>query len=78
MIPPYIPPKRIDSLKVKIPQQTGAPLIVPLVPKGVKVLMDIMLNLRKLYFADHDMKNHRDLELRNYMDIVQDTPEAPK
>ena len=40
--------------------------------------MDIIPNLRKISFDDHDMKNHRDLDCQKYMDIVQDTPEAPK
>ena len=57
-------------LQVKIPKQKGAPLIAPLIPKGVKVLMDIMSNLRKQSFVDHDMKNRRDLDQKNYMDTV--------
>ena len=40
--------------------------------------MDIMSNLRKLYFVDHDMKKHRDMDHQNYMDIVQNKHEAPK
>ena len=59
-----------QPLQVKIPRQKGAPLIAPLIPKGVKVLMDIMPNLRKQSFVDHDMKNRRDLDQKNYMDIV--------
>ena len=49
-----------------------------MVPKGVKVLMDIMSSLRKLSFVDHDTKKHIELDHQKYMDTVQDTPDAPK
>ena len=77
-MPPYILPRCTNTPKVKIPKKTGAPLIATFVPKGVKLLMDIMSNLRKLSFVDHDTKNQRDLNHKNYMDTIQDTHEAPK
>ena len=40
--------------------------------------MDIIMNLRKLSFVDHDTRNHRDLDRQKTMNIVQDTPEEPK
>ena len=75
---PYILPRWISAPKFKIPKQTWAMPIAPLVPKGVKVLMDIMSNLWKLSFVDHDKNKHKELDCQNYMDTVQDTPYAPK
>ena len=77
-MPPYIPPRHNDALKVTNPKKAWAPLIVALVPKGMKVLKDIMSNVRKLSFVDHDTKRQIDLDLQNYMDTIQDTPKAPK
>ena len=42
------------------------------------MLMDIMPNLRKLSFVDHDMNKHRFLDHQNYMDTIQDMTEVPK
>ena len=47
-------------------------------PKGFKALKDIMPNLQKLSFTDHGTKKSDDLENKNYMLNVQDTPDAPK
>ena len=70
-MPPSITPRYTDALKLKNPKQTGVPLITPLVPKGVKVLMDSIPNLRKLSFVDHDTKKHRGMDQKKYMDTVQ-------
>ena len=77
-MPCYVPPIRRDEPRVTIPKRTGAALIVPLVPKGVKVLKDILPNVRNLSYIDHDTKPQTDLDHRNYMDTVQDTTKAPK
>ena len=77
LMPPYITPRRINALKFKNPKQTGVPLITPLVPKGVKVLMDSIPNLRKLCFVDHDTKKHRFMDHKKYMDTLQETPNTP-
>ena len=69
LMPPYVPPRCRDAPRVTIPKRIGAPLIVPLVPKEVKVLKDIFPNVRKLSYADHDMKVQADLDRQNYMDI---------
>ena len=52
--------------------------MVPLIPKRVKVSKDIFPNVEKLYYVDHDTNPKTDLDRQHYMDIVQDTPEAPK
>ena len=78
LMPHYIVPRCTDAPRVMIPKKEWAPLIVPLVPKGVKVLQDIMPNLRKLSFVDHDTRIQIDLDCQNYMDTVQDTPDASK
>ena len=70
---PYILPRRSNALKVRIPKKSGAPLIAPLVLKGVKVLKDILSNLWKLSFCDHDTKKQKYLDKKNYMVKVRDT-----
>ena len=78
LMPHYIPPRRTDAPRITVLEKKAAPLIVPLVPKGVKVLKDIIPNLRKLSFDDHDMRIQTDLDHQNYIDTVYDTVKAPK
>ena len=75
---PYIPPRHTDAPRVTIQKKVGEPLIVSLLLKGMKVMKDVMMNVRKLSFVDHDTKSQIDLDHQNYMDNVQDMLEAPK
>ena len=77
LMPPYITPRRTNDLKLKNPKQIGVPLIMPLVPKGVKLLMDSIPNLRKLSFIDHDTKKHKGMDCKKYMDTIQETLDGP-
>ena len=69
-MPPYIPPRRNDAPRVIIPKKAGTPLIIPLLPKGMKILKGIMWNVRKLSFVDHDTKSQTYLDRQYYMDTV--------
>ena len=52
LFPPYIPIRRVDALKVKIQTKLRAPLVEAIVPKGFKVLKNILLNLQDLSFDE--------------------------
>ena len=75
---PYITPRCSDASKMKIPTKSCAPLVKPIVPKGVNVLKNILLNQQKLSFIDHDTKKQKDLDRKNYKLTVQDTSDSPK
>ena len=49
-----------------------------LVPKGVKIVKYILPKVQRLFYGDHDTKTQPALDRKWYMDIVQDTLEAPR
>ena len=77
-LPPYITPRCADAPKVKIPTKSHASVVKPIVPKGVNVLKNIVLNQQKLSFIDHDTKKHKDLDKKNYKLTVPDTSDSSK
>ena len=77
-LPPYITPRCADAPKVEIPTKSRAPLVKPIVPKGVNVLKNILLNQQKLSFIDHDTKKQKDLDRKNYKLTMWDTSDSPK
>ena len=77
-MPHYVSSRCRDAPKFTIPKRKNTPLIAPLIPKGVKVVKDILPNVEKLSYADHDTKPQPDLDRNNYMGIVQDTPQVPQ
>ena len=50
---------------------------MPLIPKGLKVVKDILNNVEKISYVNHDTNLKLELDRKNYMDILQDTPKAP-
>ena len=78
MLPPYVSPRRRDAPKDVVPNNEKTPPIVPFIPKVVKVVKNILPNVQKIAYADHDTKTQLDLDCRNYMYIMQDTSEAPQ
>ena len=78
MMPPYVSPRCKDAPKFTVPKGAKTPLITPLIPRGVKVVKDILSNVETLSYVDHDTKPRVYLDRNKYMKIVQDTPEMPQ
>ena len=77
LLPPYIPPRWEEAMKVKIPTKIQALLVAPKLLKGIKVWKKIMPNLQKLSFDNHDTNNLSTLDRNSYMDLVKETPNLP-
>ena len=69
-MPPYVSPRCKDAPKFTVPKGAKTPLIMPLIPRGVKVVKDILSNVETLSYVDHDTKPQIDLEHIKYMDIT--------
>ena len=77
MLRPYVPPRRSDAPKIRVPKNASYPLVAPTASKGVQVSQNIMPNLKKLTFVDHDIRKFPELDMKNYV-LVQDTPDILK
>ena len=77
LLPPYIPPRRTDAPWAIITSKNYATLVAPKLTKGIEVLQDIMPQLHKLSFKYHDTNKLRDMDRRNYMEMVKYTPDSP-
>ena len=69
-MPPYVSPRHKDALKFAFQKIERTPLIVTLIPRGMKVVKEILPNVKKLSYADHDTKPQIDLDRKNYMEIM--------
>ena len=61
-MPPYVPPRCRNELEVTVLKGAKTLLIVPLIPKGVKVVKDILPNVKNISYVDHDTKTQQDLD----------------
>ena len=55
LLPPYITPRRSDEPNIRVLKMSRYLLVAPMVPEGFKLLHNILSNLHKLSFTDHDM-----------------------
>ena len=55
MLLDYVPPRPADAPKVRLGKKQKYQLVVPAVPKGVWVTMNIVPYLKKMIFIDHDL-----------------------
>ena len=74
ILPPYTPLRSDDVPKVRIPNNAMFPLVAPKIPKGVWVMQNMLPNIKKMTFIDHDIHKFIELDMKNYMVVVQDTP----
>ena len=63
--------------QVTIPSKGSTTLVAPKIPKGMTVLLDIMPQLQNLSFEDVDTSKLIDINRKNYMKLVKDTPDSP-
>ena len=52
----YIPPRKDDAPHVVIRNNSKYPLVKTTIVKGVHAMMDIMYNLKKFSFYDHELR----------------------
>ena len=67
MLPDYVPPITTYTPKVRLGKNVKYPLVAPTIPKGVQVTMDILPNLQKMGFVDHDLHKFLELAMDRYM-----------
>ena len=56
MFPYYVPPTPKDAPKVRLGKNEKYSLETPIVSKGVWVMTNIIPNLHKMGFIDHDLQ----------------------
>ena len=67
MLPLYVWPRREEALEVNVSTKACSSLVIPQIPAGVPLLMNIIPKLVKLQFEDTDTRKQADLERKNYM-----------
>ena len=67
----YIPLQKEYSLPIIIRKNSRYPLANPTISKGVHVMTDIMANMNKLTFSNHDLRKFPKLHMSKYMMLVQ-------
>ena len=67
ILPGYIPPRKYHSLIVVIHKNAKCMSIKLSIPKDVHVTKDIMPNLKKLAFTDHDLGKFLEQKMSWYM-----------
>ena len=50
---------------------------MPTIPKGVWVMMNIIPNLQKIGFVDHNLRKFPELKMNIYMTSIRDTEDGP-
>ena len=73
----YIPPRKDDATEIKIPKNARCQLVAPTIPKVVWVTQNILANLKKMTFVDHDLQKFPDLAMNKYMVSIKDTKDGP-
>ena len=71
ILPGHIPSRKDDAPHVSIKKNAKYPLVNPIILKGVCVMGDILDNLKKLLFFDHDLRKFKDFKTDKYMESVQ-------
>ena len=77
MLPYYVPPRTSNATKVRLNKNEKYQLVSPSIPKGVRVISNIIPNLQNMSFDDHDLRRFLELEMKKYMTIVYDTEDVP-
>ena len=70
MLPNYVLPKPVDALKVRLGKNAKYQLVALAIPKGVRVTVNIIPNLKNIGFVDHDLCKFLELEMNRYMTII--------
>ena len=70
MLLDYVPPRPANAPNIRIDKNTRYPLITLTVLKGVRVIMNILLNMKKMNFVDHDLWKYLDLAMEKYIVYV--------
>lgn len=70
MFPYYVPLRMFDAPKGKIGKNEKYPLVVPIIQKGLQVTENIIPNLQKMGFVNHDLHKFLELAMHRYMTIV--------
>ena len=73
----YISPKKEDAPKIRIMKNARCPLVAPTVPKRVWVTQNILPNLKKMSFIDHDLRKIPEMAMDKYMVFFRDIEDGP-
>ena len=67
MLQDYVLLRTTDAPKVKIGKNVRYPLVASAVPKGVRVMTNIIPNIQKMGFVDHDLCKFPELAMYKYL-----------
>ena len=73
----YVLPRPADPPKIQITKNTRYPLVTLTVLKGFRVIMNILLNMKKMNFVDHDMWKYLELAMEKYIVYVCNIESGP-
>ena len=71
MLLEYFLPRLANVSKIRITKNVRDPLVAPTVPKGFRLSQKIIPYIKKLTFVDYDIWKFPELDMKNYMLVVQ-------
>ena len=70
MILGYIPLRKMDAVVMQITKNAKYTLMTTPILKGVHVQGDILANIHKISYADHDLMKYPEFQKKNDMMVV--------
>ena len=77
MFPYYVSLSPTNALRVTVGKNYRYLLVMPAIPKGVQVTTNIIPNLQKMEFINHNLRKFLEIVMNIYMTTIRTTEYGP-